>query len=124
MGFGLGYSATRIQGHAPRSHTILEMHPVVRPRRGVLLLLVLLLVVVLVVLVLLVALLRLRLRRLLRLVAVLTRRWQVARRAREWAAGRAGVIIVEATWQVRLSRHHCRGIFRHHCHKMIPPALP
>jgi hypothetical protein len=70
VGFGLGYSATHIQGHAPRSHTILEMHPVVRPRRGVLLLLVLLLVVVLVLLVFLLAVLRLRLRRLLRLVAV------------------------------------------------------
>jgi hypothetical protein len=29
IGFGCGYSATRIQMHAPKSHTIIEYHPVV-----------------------------------------------------------------------------------------------
>ena len=55
VGFGCGYSATRIQqAGPPRTHTIIECSPV------------------------------------------------VLERCRRWAAGHAGVIIVEGTWQARL----------------------
>lgn len=51
IGFGCGYASTRIQSYCPKSHTIIEYHPL------------------------------------------------VAEKARNWAKGRPGVIIIENTWQ-------------------------